>query len=356
MLKVLRSPTSLITLLAGVIGVFIVLYAWRLPPFATSVETTDNAYVRGFVTIMSPQVTGYVVEVPVRDYQAVKQGEMLVKIDERIYAQKLAQAQATLDAQKAALDNSRQQEASAKSNIVSAQAQADSARATLQLAELNWKRTSDLGQRNAVAVSSVEQAQASLSQAQAGVNQADAAIDVARQSLSTIIVNRGSLEAAVAGAEAAVNLAQIDVDNTVIRAPRDGHVGEVGARVGQYVTAGTQLTTVVPSDLWVVANFKETQLDGMKVGQVASFTVDALEHKKLTGRVERFSPATGSEFSVIKPDNATGNFTKIAQRVGVRIAIDPEQADARLLAPGLSVVVSVDKNAPASGGELASGN
>jgi multidrug resistance efflux pump len=144
-------------------------------------------------------------------------------------------------------------------------------------------------------------------------------------------------------------LAEIDLQNTRITAPEDGQLGEVGARLGQYVSAGTQLLTLVPERIWVVANFKETQLPGMSVGQPVTFTVDALNHAALNGRIERFSPAAGSEFSVIRTDNATGNFTKVAQRVPVRISIDPGQALADRLVPGMSVVVSVDTNAQPTG-------
>jgi multidrug resistance efflux pump len=151
----------------------------------------------------------------------------------------------------------------------------------------------------------------------------------------------------VQGAEAAVHLAEIDLQNTRIVAPQDGRLGEIGARVGQYVSAGTQLLAVVPEKIWVVANFKETQLPGMKVGQPVTLQVDALEHARLSGHIEQFSPAAGSEFTVLKADNATGNFTKVAQRVPVRIAIDPNQDLAERLAPGMSVEVSVNTEAPA---------
>jgi multidrug resistance efflux pump len=344
MLKFFRSPASMIALLAGVAGVLLVLYAWRLPPFVTSVETTDNAYVRGYVTIMSPQVSGYVVDVPVKDYEQVKQGQILARIDDRIYAQKLAQARAALDGQKASLDNSRQSELSARATIASSEAQIDSANAALKRAQLAWDRISNLSDRGIASASESEQAQATLEQAKAALNQAQAALEVSKQSLATIIVNRSLLEANVASAEATVHLAEIDLQNTSIVAPRDGHLGEVGVRLGQYVAAGTQLMAVVPEDVWVVANFKETQLEGMEVGQPVSIVVDALGKQRLTGRIERFSPAAGSEFAVIKPDNATGNFVKIAQRVGVRISIDPDQPLAKSLTPGLSVVVNVDKS------------
>jgi multidrug resistance efflux pump len=131
-------------------------------------------------------------------------------------------------------------------------------------------------------------------------------------------------------------------------APEDGQLGELGARLGQYVSAGTQLLALVPERIWVIANFKETQLSGMEIGQSVTFTVDALQHAELAGHIERFSPAAGSEFSVIRTDNATGNFTKVAQRVPVRIAIDPGQALTKRLAPGMSVIVSVDTRAKRS--------
>ncbi len=341
--KFLRIPIEVIAILIGIAGVVLVLYAWHLPPFRTSIESTENAYVKGYVTLISPQLSGYVSEVKVTDYTAVKAGDVLVRLDDRIYAEKLAQAKATLDSQRALLANSAQQQLAAKASIDAAQAQFDSAEAAAKRAELAWERAASLVHKGISATSEYEQAQATLEQSRASVHQAQAAIETARQNLAVIVGNRSSLEAGVSGAEAAVQLAEIDLGNTVITAPRDGRIGEVGVRLGQYVTAGTQLMAVVPSDVWVIANFKETQLDGMQVGQPVTIAVDALGHRQLTGRIEGFSPAAGSEFAVIKPDNATGNFTKIAQRIGTRIHIDEGQEEAALLAPGLSVVVTVDK-------------
>lgn len=345
MLKFLRSPTTIIVLLAGLSGLTLVLYAWRLPPFHSSVEMTENAYVRGYLTIMSPQLSGYVAEVPVRDYEEVKAGQLLVRIDDRIYAQKLAQAEAALAAQKASLANSRQQELSAKAGIAASEAQLDSAKAALNRASASWDRIRPLAEKGISTRSDADQSRAAFEQAEAAVNQAEFGLEVSRQALATTLGARAGLQAAVAGAEAAVELARIDLENTRIVAPRDGKLGEIGARVGQYVTAGSQLLAVVPHDVWVLANFKETQLDGMKAGQPVTISVDALQKSMLTGHIERFSPAAGSEFSIIRPDNATGNFTKVAQRVGVRIAVDPGQPLADLLSPGLSVVVRVDKDA-----------
>lgn len=344
MLKKIFTPVSLIVLMAGLTGLGMVLYAWRLPPFSSSMEMTDNAYVRGYVTLLSPQVSGYIVDVPVKDYQDVKQGDILARVDDRSYVQKLAQAKATLDGQKASLANSDQKENAARANISSSEASIESAQAALKQAQLASDRQDNLTKSGVGTSSTQEEAHATLEKAKAALLQAKAALEVSNQDLQTIIVNRGSLEAAVASAEASVQLAEIDLGNTVIRAPRDGKVGEVGARLGQYVTAGTQLMAVVPTDVWVIANFKETQLAGMQVGQPVSISVDAMQRREIRGHVERFSPAAGSEFSVIKPDNATGNFVKIAQRIGVRVAIDPGQDMTSELSPGMSVVVRVDKS------------
>ncbi|WP_414471536.1 HlyD family secretion protein [Microvirga sp. M2] len=348
MLKLFRSAASIAALILGIAGVFLVLYAWRLPPFTGTVQTTDNAYVRGQVTIISPQLAGYLAEVAVQDFQHVKAGQVLVTIDDRIFEQKLQQAKATLASQQAALANSEQKRRSDEARIASSKAQVDSTRAALTAADANWKRIEPLLERGVTTQSQADQARASLDQATAALHQADAAEEVARQDLASTLVNRQALEAAVQSAEAAVHLAEIDLQNTRIVAPQDGRLGEVGARVGQYVAAGTQLMALVPEKTWVIANFKETQLAGMTVGQPVTFTVDALQHAELTGHIERFSPAAGSEFSVLRADNATGNFTKVAQRVPVRIAIDPNQPLAGSLAPGMSVIVSADTSAAAS--------
>jgi multidrug resistance efflux pump len=159
--------------------------------------------------------------------------------------------------------------------------------------------------------------------------------------VTSTVVGRGALEAAVERARAQVRLAQIDLANTRIAAPRDGVLSEVGVRQGQYVTAGTQLMSLVPDRIWVVANLKETQMRKVRVGQPATLEVDALD-EKLRGHVERISPAAGSEFSVIRPDNATGNFTKVVQRIPVRISLDPGQSAVQRLRPGMSVVAHID--------------
>ncbi len=336
-----RTATIVIVLLV-IAGVCAVLAAWRLPPFTTAYESTDNAYVRGRTTVISPQVSGYVTAVLVRDFADVKAGEPLVRIDDRIYRQRVEQAQAQVGAQEATLANSRQTARSRAASLAAQDAAVANAVAQLMRAQADMNRVNDLVTDGSVSLRERDQTLAALRQAQAQVRQAEAAREIARQDIRTVEVGRGGQEAGVSGAEAARQLARIDLANTIVRAPEAGRLSEVGVRLGQYVTAGSQLMFLVPPETWVIANFKEAQTARMAVGQRASFTVDGLGNARLTGRVERLSPAAGSEFAVLKADNATGNFTKVPQRIAVRIRVDPGQALSQRLRPGMSVQARVD--------------
>ncbi|MGY2440441.1 HlyD family secretion protein [Pseudomonas sp. SDO52101_S400] len=326
----------------AIVGVLIVLYAWQLPPFSSAVETTENALVRGQVTIIGPQLSGYVFEVPVQDFQFVKAGDLLVRLDDRIYQQRLDQSLAQLAVQKASLANVVQQRNSAEATIKLRQAVVADSEAQLRKSEADLRRNKALVNDGSVSKREMDVALAANAQSIASVAQAKANLEIARQDLQTVIVNRGSLEAAVASADAAVQLARIDLSNTRIIAPRDGQLGQIGVRLGAYVNSGAQLMALVPDQKWVIANMKETQMDNVRVGQPVTFTVDGLNHRKFTGHVQHISPGTGSEFALLQADNATGNFVKIAQRVPVRITIDPGQQESERLRPGMSVVVSID--------------
>lgn len=328
--------------LVALIGVLIVLYAWNLPPFHSAVQSTENATVRGQVTIISPQLSGYIVEVNVQDFQAVRQGQLLMRIDDRIYNQRLEQARAQLATQRAALSNFAQSQGTARATISQNQAAVQNAAAQALRANADLRRVEELAADGSLSARERDAARATHAQTVAATEQARAALEISRQNLRSVDVNRAALEAAVANAEAAVKLAEIDLANTRILAPRDGQLGQVSVRLGAFVNAGTQLTALVPQTMWVVANMKETQMADVRLGQPVVFTVDALNHAKLRGHVEEIAPATGSEFSVIQPDNATGNFVKIAQRIPVRIAIEPNQPLAQRLRPGMSVVPSID--------------
>lgn len=333
---------SVALVLIALVGVGLILHAWRLPPFNGGPQSTDNAYVRGPVTIISPQVSGYVVSVEVQDFQRVQQGQLLATIDDRIYRQRLEQAQASLHAAEAALANAAQSKASALGSVAQTRASIAGAQSAVTKARADAQRVRTLFAGGWVAQAQVDVAQNALRAAEAQLGQARAAEGVAQTGVTSAVVGRGSLEAAVENARAQVRLAQIDLDNTRITAPRAGRLGEVAVRQGQQVAVGTQLTALVPDVVWITANMKETQMRDIRVGQPVEIAVDALGGQTLKGKVERISPATGSEFSVIRPDNATGNFTKVAQRVPVRIAIDPGQEAAARLAPGMSVVARID--------------
>jgi len=337
-----RLLSSLIFASIAVVGVLIVLYAWQLPPFTSHIESTENALVRGQVTIIGPQLAGYVYEVPVQDFQFVKAGDLLVRLDDRIYKQRLDQALAQVQVQKTALANNVQQRRSAEATIAQRQAAVADSEAQVQKSTADLRRNQELISDGSVSRRELDVTRAANAQALAAVAQAKAALAIAREDLQTVIVNRDSLAASVTNAEAAVELARIDLDNTRIVAPRDGQLGQIGVRLGAYVNSGAQLMALVPDALWVIANMKETQMAHVRVGQPVTFTVDALNHLRLRGHVQRISPATGSEFALLQADNATGNFVKIAQRIPVRITVDAGQPEAQRLRPGMSVVVSVD--------------
>ena len=305
-----RIGTIVLIVLLAAGALIAVLNAWNLPPFVATVERTDNAYVRGLTMSVAPQVSGYVVAVEVRDYEQVHAGQVLARIDDRIYKARVAAARASLSAQLAGLAN---------------------ARAQLLRARADMARVDDLVSDGSVSMRERDQTLAALRQAEAQARQANG--------------GQGSFEAQVDAARAQLELAQIDLEHTVIVAAAEGQVSEIGVRVGQYVTNGTLLMSLVPADRWVIANFKEAQVAHIVPGQRATFTVDALNNARFNGRVERLSPAAGSEFAVLKPDNATGNFVKVPQRIGVRIAIDSGQPLAARLAPGMSVEAAVDTKA-----------
>lgn len=338
-----KSPAAMLGIAGiAVVAILLVLYSWRLPPFAGLSQKTDNAYVRGRVTIISPQVSGYVTAVPVQDFAQVKSGQVLAQIDARIYAARVAQAQANLAAQEAALANSTQAQVSREVATQSQDASIVSARAQLARAEADMRRADKLVDDGSISTREHDQTRAALLAAQATLRQAEAGRAIGTQDVRTVIVGRGGLKAAVESAQAQLRLARIDLDNTTIRAPVDGQLSEIGVRNGAFVTAGTQLMFLVPHDTWIVANFKEAQTHDMRVGQHARFKVDALGGAVLHGHVENLAPATGSEFAVLRADNATGNFVKVAQRIAVRIRIDPGQELAQRLRPGMSVEATVD--------------
>lgn len=336
-------PTA-IALVLGIAGVMLLLFAWHLPPFQSSVPTTQNAYLRGKVTTIAPQVSGYVAAVEVQDFDTVKAGDVIARIDDRIPRQKLAQAEAQLQAANAALKVAEQTIVSSEASARANQASVEAAASALETARSEADRSGRLLDRGVTSQSSTDQAQLALQQALAAQAQAEAQLDVQTETIRSAKVALDARRADITSAEAAVELARIDLENTIIHAPTDGHLGQVSVRVGQYVTPGTALVSHVGTELWVIANFRETNLTGLTEGETISFTVDALQDRRFTGKVQSFSPATASEYSLLSGTNATGNFTKIAQRLPVRLSIDDGQDGADKLRPGMSVIVRAERD------------
>jgi len=335
----LLSQALIVVLAAGLIA--LVLWLWRLPPFERGEVATDNAYVRGRVAVIAPQVSGYVAQVAARDYAKVAAGAVLVRVDDRIYRARLAQAQAQLDAQRAALANNSATRAARSAGWRGQQAALANADAQLARARADMQRAEELVKDGSISARERDQTLAALRQAEAAQRQARAGSDVAREDLRMAEVGRAGLEAQVRAAQAQLELAQIDLNNTVIRAPEAGHLGEIGVRLGQYVSNGTQLLSLVPADPWVIAHFKEAQTADIAPGQRAEIRVDALGGALLYGTVQQLAPAAAGELALLKPEHGNGNFVKIPQRIGVRIVFDRGQALLPRLRPGMSVEARV---------------
>ncbi|HEX5453088.1 MAG TPA: HlyD family secretion protein [Stellaceae bacterium] len=319
-------------------------HVWRFQ------QSTDDAYVQSDVTVISPQVEGYIKEVRVADNQAVAVGQVLFAIDDSDFKAKVAQAEAAVATEEAAVDAFDSQAELQRAMIGQARAEVAAAEAELARAQRDYQRYKALMSSDYASRQRFETAEADAQKAAAAVAQKQAALVAAQAQLGVLKSQRDQEKAKRQQARANLQLARNELDHTVIRAPIAGVAGNRAGRVGQYVKPGTQLMSLVPlPDVYVTANFKETQLTHMRPGQPAEVDVDAYPDRPIRGRVESFAPASGAQFSLLPPDNATGNFTKIVQRVPVRIALPEGGPLAKLLRPGLSVTVTVDTHAePAS--------
>lgn len=331
---------------AGLVLVGAGLYGTHWWTSARYLEETDDAYVGGDVTVISPRVAGYIAELAVTDNQFVHAGDLLARIDDRDFRAALAQAEGEVHAEEALLGNIDAQAALQQAVIRQSEADIDATAAEESRARNDDKRYRTLVQRASVSVESAQRAEATWKTARANSEKAHATLLAAQRQLDVIHSQRQQAVAALEQAVAKRDLARLDLGYTELRAPVDGYIGNRRGRVGGYVSAGTQLLAVVPAQgLWIDANFKEDQLARMTAGQAVTVEADVLPGKVFHGHLDSLAPATGAQFSILPPENATGNFTKIVQRVPVRIQLDP--ADNRLgeLRPGLSVVVEVDTKA-----------
>jgi membrane fusion protein (multidrug efflux system) len=307
------------------------------------VISTDDAYLRADSMTVSPRVTGYIDEIYVKENQHVTAGQPLLHIDKRNYIDTVAQQNASVAARAADLDAADSQIHRQEAEIAQSRAQVESARVKAKFAREQAARYKTLQDQGADTEEKSAQFENESAQDTAAEAAAAAGLRAAEGQLGVLKSQREQAQAQLQSAKAQVSTAQQNLDDTVIKAGVEGIVGDDSARVGQFVQPGTRLMSIVPvKSVYLVANFKETQIKHMRVGQKAHFEVDAIGGQEIEAEVESFAPGTGSQFALLPPENATGNFIKIVQRVPVRLRVLPPKELAERLLPGLSVVVSVD--------------
>jgi membrane fusion protein, multidrug efflux system len=308
-------------------------------------ETTDDAYVKADSTIISPKVSGYIAEVLVGDNEKVEAGQLLARIDDRDFKTALDQAHADVAASEAAVRNLDAQIELQQPVIQQQAAEVDAAEANLKFAQEERSRYDDLMKSGSGTVQRAQQTDAALREKTAQLQQGKSGLDAAKRRVEVLATDRAKAVAQVDHARAVEHQMALNLSYTRITAPVDGTVGARSLRVGQFVQAGTQLMAVVPLDaVYVVANFKETQLTHVRNGQPVEIRIDSFNSTRLRGHVDSLSPASGLEFALLPPDNATGNFTKIVQRVPVKIVLDDDSLRG-LLRPGMSAEPTVNTKA-----------
>jgi len=308
-------------------------------------QSTDDAYLQADYTTIAPKVSGYVAQVLVEDNQPVTAGQVLARIDDRDYRTALDQARADVATAQAAIGNIDAQIEQQKSVIVQAEAAITADQAGVTFAKADAERYRTLAKEQFATVQQQQQTETRQIQAVAAVQRDRAALAAAQAQVAVLQTARAKAETERKHYDAAARQAELNLGYTVIAAPVDGIVGARSLREGQFVQAGTQLMAVVPlQSVYVVGNFKETQLTGVKPGEKVEIAVDTFPGQRVSGHVDSLAPASGQEFALLPPDNATGNFTKIVQRIPVKIVLDPGQALLGQLRPGMSVEPQIDTN------------
>lgn len=307
------------------------------------IESTDDAYLQADATVVAPKVAGYVAEVYVKANQFVRKGDPLVRLDNRQYQALRDQTQATIDARQADLERAKADLQQEQAEIDQAQAQAQIARINLKHAKSEYERYVPLDVSGAATSEKLAELRNNKEQAEANLAAALAAVKSAQSHLAANSAQLLQAQAQIKAGEASLRQNELDLGDTVIYSAIDGRVGDDTVRVGQYAQPGTRMMSIVPvQQVYLVANYKETQIGRMRIGQPVEVHVDALPDLDLHGTVESFSPGTGAQFALLPPENATGNFTKIVQRVPVRIHLDADAQTRSRLLPGLSVTADVD--------------
>jgi len=363
-----KFGTPLLVVLLAVVILATITWNWNSWEGGRIEQVTDDAYVRGDITPLSTKVAGLVKEVTVSDYRSVHRGELLVQLDDDDYRAQVAQASAAVAAANAAIENNRRQKqlqqakidrslagvSQSQAEISAAQAGIAAAQAQLDRTLPERRRQEALMESNSTTRQNLEQAvaaeegsraqlgngQASLEQAKAVLSSNQSAVDAERRGLDVLSSQELQLIADLHAKEAALTVAQVNLGYTTIDAPADGNVGERQVRPGQLVSPGTQVISFVSQIKWVQANYRETQLTNVKVGDPAELRIDEYPGEVISGKVIEIAPASGSQFALLPPDNATGNFTKVVQRIPVKIALD-DAGWATKVRPGLSVIATV---------------
>ncbi len=307
---------------------------------ASHFESTDDAFIAARQFAIAPKVAGYVTAVPVTDNQHVVKGEVIARIDQRDYLAALAQAEAQVTGAEAGIHSVDTQIATQDAQISSAQAQVAQAQANMELARVTWGRDQPLVKQGWATAQQGTTDLQNLKAQQAAVDSAQAALKVAQRQIDTLRAQRASAAATLAQAQAQLDQAKLNLSYTKVVADQPGRVVNLSGAVGQYAQVGTNLAMFVPDTIWVVANFKETQLDRMRPGQPVSMEIDAYPERHFRGHLDSVQPGSGPAFSLLPPENATGNYVKIVQRVPAKISLDNPPPDVSL-GPGMSVVPTV---------------
>jgi len=345
-------PLLIILLAAGILG--LTTSQWNAWIGDRSRQVTDDAYVRADITPLSTKISGIVGQVAVEDYQRVKAGDLLVQINDDDFLAQVEQAEAAVFAAEAAVERLHKQRELQASKIAQAEAQTHATKADVERTRLERVRQEALEKAASGTHQTLEQAMADERRYRATLSSGQAALEAQQKELTVLDAQEKQLEAEVTAKKAALKLARINVGYTRIVAPTDGVVGERKVRAGQLVSPGSQVISLVGlPNVWVVANYKETQMSNVRVGDKAEVAVDGVPGVVFTGHVETISPASGSQFSLLPPDNATGNFTKVVQRISVKIVLDPHRDLGDHLRPGMSVIATIKTNSEADENHLA---
>jgi membrane fusion protein (multidrug efflux system) len=335
-------------LVIALLLLLVVTTRWTSWQGAPGWQTTDDAYLQADLTPIAARVSGYVREIPVEDYQRVRGGQVVAQLVDDDYRASVAQAEANAAAAAAQIKTIEAQRELQAANVASAKAVVAATRATVEQNGRDRVRQQTLLSTGSSSTEATEKLQTTRAQLAAQLAQNHAQLDAADRQLAVLSAQRGQAEAALAAQQAALQTARINLGYTRIVAPQAGVLGLRQVRPGQLVQVGGQITTLTPLPrVWVIANFKETQLTHMAVGQRAEVRVDSFPGRRLHGHVLAFSPGSGSQFALLPPDNATGNYTKVVQRIAVKIAIDDVDGLADQLRPGMSVVAKVNARAGA---------